>query len=166
MSSARRPCPPKIVEISRSVKVITGETVYLFCRATGNPPPVVTFQWNGVDLASVSSTTQGGGNGDLMIPSTDSSLNKFGEENEGESNTEEGWTPLGRQQATGQCLLRLRPRVEHTRGRLFCLVRNAIGQTREEIEITVYGQNDCKQNWNKELSIHCVHLLNLHPYTL
>lgn len=52
--------PARIVEGPQDTKAIHGENVVIFCRASGNPEPQVTFLWGGheVGSSSLSSSNQ------------------------------------------------------------------------------------------------------------
>ncbi|KAL5960921.1 Receptor-type tyrosine-protein phosphatase F [Taenia solium] len=52
--------PARIIEGPQDTKVIHGEDVVLFCRASGNPEPQVTFLWNSQELGpSISESGSG-----------------------------------------------------------------------------------------------------------
>lgn len=59
--------PARIIEGPQDTKAIFGEDVILFCRATGNPEPQITFLWNSRELSPTASDGSGIGSSGLIV---------------------------------------------------------------------------------------------------
>ncbi|VDN96380.1 unnamed protein product [Rodentolepis nana] len=59
--------PARIIEGPQDTKAIYGEDVILFCRATGNPEPQITFLWNSREISPTTSDGNGIGLSGLIV---------------------------------------------------------------------------------------------------
>uniref|UniRef100_A0A0R3SJJ6 Down syndrome cell adhesion molecule-like protein Dscam2 n=2 Tax=Hymenolepis diminuta TaxID=6216 RepID=A0A0R3SJJ6_HYMDI len=59
--------PARIIEGPQDTKAIFGEDVILFCRATGNPEPQITFLWNSRELSPTANDGSGIGSSGLIV---------------------------------------------------------------------------------------------------
>ncbi|VDD74395.1 unnamed protein product [Mesocestoides corti] len=114
--------PARIVEGPQDTKSIHGEDVVLFCRASGNPEPQVTFLWNSQEVGASTGDTG------LGLPSSSPSLTT-------------GIVVRTLPQGDG-LTLRAKLQMSNNGDTITCRVYNQFGTDTAKARITVYDANE------------------------